>query len=101
MTARCSTHSAGSARALRYTLVEVFVEHDSVEKAWVTNVPALDHLSSFGSTRDEALANTREATLGYLEAAEPDRRLSVKRCRRRRVRHARSAASRKKACAGF
>ncbi len=51
---------------------EVFVEHDSVEKAWVTHVPALDHLSSFGSTREEALANTREAILGYLEAAEKE-----------------------------
>ena len=51
---------------------QVLVEHDPVEKAWVTFVPALDHLSTFGSTRDEALANTREAILGYLEAAEKE-----------------------------
>lgn len=49
---------------------QVFVEYDPAEKAWVTHVPALDHLSTFGLTRDEALANTREAILGYLEAAE-------------------------------
>jgi predicted RNase H-like HicB family nuclease len=49
---------------------QVFVEYDPTEKAWVTYVPALDHLSTFGSTRDEALASTREAILGYLEAAE-------------------------------
>jgi predicted RNase H-like HicB family nuclease len=49
---------------------QVFVEHDQSEKAWVTYVPELDHLSTFGSTRDEALENTREAILGYLEAAE-------------------------------
>jgi predicted RNase H-like HicB family nuclease len=47
---------------------QVFVEHDRSEMAWVTCVPALDHLSTFGSTRDEALDNTREAILGYLEA---------------------------------
>jgi predicted RNase H-like HicB family nuclease len=51
---------------------QVFVEHDSSEKVWVTYVPALDHLSTFGSTRDEALENTREAILGYLEAAEKE-----------------------------
>lgn len=56
---------------------QVLVEHDPVENAWVTFVPALDHLSTFGPTRDEALANTREAILGYLEAAEKES-ISVK-----------------------
>jgi predicted RNase H-like HicB family nuclease len=51
---------------------QVFVEHDPSEKAWVTYVPALDHLSTFGSTRDEALGNTREAIPGYLEAADKE-----------------------------
>lgn len=51
---------------------QVFVEYDPAEEAWVTLVPALDHLSTFGATRDEALANTREAILGYLEAAEKE-----------------------------
>jgi predicted RNase H-like HicB family nuclease len=49
---------------------QVLVEFDAAESAWVTHVPALDHLSTFGSTREEALANTREAILAYLEAAE-------------------------------
>jgi predicted RNase H-like HicB family nuclease len=49
---------------------QVLVEYDPAARAWVTYVPALDHLSTFGSSRDEALANTREAILGYLEAAE-------------------------------
>jgi len=44
-------------------------ERDPEAAAWVTYVPALDHLSTFGETRDEALENTREAILGYLEAA--------------------------------
>ena len=51
---------------------QVFLEYDSGEKAWVAYVPALDHLSTFGSTRDEALANTREAIVGYLEAADKE-----------------------------
>lgn len=34
------------------------------------NVPALGHLSTYGNTREEALAQTREAVLGYLEAVE-------------------------------
>jgi predicted RNase H-like HicB family nuclease len=51
---------------------QVFVEHDPSEDAWVTYVPALDHLSTFGSTREQALENTREAILGYLEAAEKE-----------------------------
>lgn len=49
---------------------QVFVAYDPAEQAWVPYVPALDHLSTFGPTRDEALANTREAVLGYLEAVE-------------------------------
>jgi predicted RNase H-like HicB family nuclease len=49
---------------------QVFVQYDANENAWTTVVPALDHMSTFGSTRDEALANTREAIVGYLEAAD-------------------------------
>jgi predicted RNase H-like HicB family nuclease len=48
----------------------VLLEWDSEASAWVTYVPSLNGLSTFGETRDEALANTREAILGYLEAAE-------------------------------
>ena len=33
------------------------------------HVPALNGLSTFGDTREEALANTREAIEGYFEAA--------------------------------
>lgn len=36
---------------------------------WVTYVPALNHLSTFGDTREEALAMTREAIEGYLAVA--------------------------------
>jgi predicted RNase H-like HicB family nuclease len=48
----------------------VLLEWDSEASAWVTFVPTLNGLSTFGETKEEALANTREAILGYLEAAE-------------------------------
>jgi predicted RNase H-like HicB family nuclease len=47
----------------------VLVDWDPEAQAWVTLVPGLDDLSTFGETREEALAHTREAILGYLEAA--------------------------------
>ena len=47
----------------------VLVEWDAEDEVWVTHVPALGHLSTYGDTRDEALRNTHEAVLGYLEAA--------------------------------
>ena len=51
---------------------KVLLEWDPEARAWVTYVPALDYLSTFGGTRDEAIANTREAILGYIEAAKKE-----------------------------
>ena len=48
---------------------EIVLEWDSEAGVWVAFVPALNGLSTFGETKEEALANTREAILGYLEAA--------------------------------
>jgi predicted RNase H-like HicB family nuclease len=47
----------------------VIVEWDAEDEVWVTHVPTLDRLSTYGETRQAALDNTREAILGYLEAA--------------------------------
>ena len=47
----------------------VLLEWDPEDQVWVTFVPALNDLSTFGETREEALANTQEAIEGYLEAA--------------------------------
>ena len=47
----------------------VLVEWDPGAQAWVTLVPSLGSLSTYGGTRAEALDQTREAILGYLEAA--------------------------------
>lgn len=48
---------------------KVLMEWDPEDKVWVTYVPALGHLSTYGDTREGALAQTREAIIGYLEAA--------------------------------
>jgi predicted RNase H-like HicB family nuclease len=50
----------------------VLLEWDPEAGAWVTYVPTLNNLSTFGESKEEALANTREAILGYLEAAEKE-----------------------------
>jgi predicted RNase H-like HicB family nuclease len=49
---------------------QVLLEWDSEAETWVTYVPNLNWLSTFGTTKQEALANTREAILGYFEAAQ-------------------------------
>jgi predicted RNase H-like HicB family nuclease len=48
---------------------KVLLEWDAEDSVWVTYVPALNHLSTFGETREKALDQTREAILGYIEAA--------------------------------
>lgn len=50
----------------------VLVEHDPESGQWVTHVPTLNGLSTFGETREAALAATEEAILGYLEAADKE-----------------------------
>lgn len=51
----------------------VLVEWDADDEVWVTYVPALGHLSTYGETREEALELTHEAVVGYLEAAAKER----------------------------
>jgi predicted RNase H-like HicB family nuclease len=48
---------------------QIIIEWDEEDKVWVTYVPLLNYLSTYGETREEAMANTHEAILGYLEAA--------------------------------
>ena len=51
---------------------KVLLEFDPEANAWVTYVPALDNISTFGDTREAALESTKELILGYLEAAEKE-----------------------------
>jgi predicted RNase H-like HicB family nuclease len=52
------------------TTFQVIVELE--DGSFVTYVPALDFASTYGATRDEALARTRELIVGYLEAARKE-----------------------------
>lgn len=66
-----------SQRTLHYVAMlvrrfSVVIERDGDDKVWVTHVPALGGLSSYGDTREAALESTREAIAGYLEAAAKD-----------------------------
>ena len=49
---------------------KVLLTWDSDDKVWVSYVPTLGWLSTFGETQEVALRHTKEAVLGYLEAAE-------------------------------
>ncbi len=44
----------------------VILTWDEEEQLWVTYVPGLNWISTYGHTQEEALAMTQEAILGYL-----------------------------------
>jgi predicted RNase H-like HicB family nuclease len=48
----------------------VLLEWDAGARVWVSFVPSLDVLSTYGATREEVLEHTREAIVGYFEAAK-------------------------------
>lgn len=50
----------------------IILEWDEEEKVFITYVPVLNNLSTFGDTKEEALKNTREAIIGYIEAAQKE-----------------------------
>ena len=51
---------------------KVVLEYDSEEECWVTFVPSLDDISTWGKSKEEALEKTREAIAGYLEALKKE-----------------------------
>lgn len=65
--ARDRSRALAQRRARR---LKVIVERDPEAGLWVTYVPALGHLSTYGHSKREALLQTREAIRGYFEAAE-------------------------------
>ena len=50
----------------------VLVEWDEESAVFVTHVPTLGNISTYGDTEAEALAATKELIEGYLEAAEKE-----------------------------
>ena len=58
----------------------VLLEWDRAEEVWVTFVPALDSLSTFGNTRNEALEQTREVWVRReMPGQRLDRRVQLRR----------------------
>ena len=51
---------------------QVIVEFDPDEDVWVTYLPALNMLSTYGETREESLVMTEEAIQGYLGVVEQE-----------------------------
>ena len=51
---------------------KVILEWDKDDSVWVTYVPALNFLSTFGETRETALEQTKDAIEGYLETARSE-----------------------------
>jgi predicted RNase H-like HicB family nuclease len=51
-------------------IFKILIEWDDDSRLWVTRVPELNDLSTFGETEEEALQMTKDAILGYLEAVK-------------------------------
>jgi predicted RNase H-like HicB family nuclease len=51
-------------------IYKVLLQWDPDSNVWVTHVPELDDISTFGATQDEALQMTKDLILGYLEASK-------------------------------
>jgi len=51
-------------------IFKILIEWDGDSRLWVTRVPELNDLSTFGETEEEALQMTKDAILGYLEAVK-------------------------------
>jgi predicted RNase H-like HicB family nuclease len=52
--------------------IRVEIEKDASTKAYVTYVPALGNLSTFGTTLEEALDHTRDMLLTYIVSMDDD-----------------------------
>jgi predicted RNase H-like HicB family nuclease len=48
---------------------KIVLEWDAEDQVWVSHVPELGDISTYGDTVEEATSQTREAILGYLETA--------------------------------
>ena len=58
--------------ATKSRIYRVLLDWDEESRVWVTYVPELGNISTYGETEEEALAATREMILGYLEAAKKE-----------------------------
>jgi predicted RNase H-like HicB family nuclease len=52
---------------------KIILEWDPESDLWVSSVPDVGDISTYGDTLETAIAQTREAILGYLETAAEQR----------------------------
>ena len=50
--------------------VTVRMEHDAEDGAWVTYMPELNGISTFGEMQNQAIESTRDMIRAYLESVE-------------------------------
>ena len=48
------------------------IEWDPEDRVWTAQVPALNNLSTYGDTYQEAVDKCREAMLGFFEASDKE-----------------------------
>ena len=51
---------------------EIRLDWDPGEKVYVASVPALNDLSTFGATREQAIEAARDAIVGFVEASRKE-----------------------------
>jgi len=49
--------------------LRIVLEWECDDQVWVSHVPGVGGISTYGDTLEEVVAQTREAILGYLETA--------------------------------
>jgi len=53
--------------------LKINLEWDADDQVWTSNVPDVGGISTYGETLEEAVKQTREAILGYLDTAGEQR----------------------------
>jgi len=51
---------------------KITLDWDVEAQVWVTGVPSLGGISTFGNSLDEAIFQTREMVIGYLDTLESE-----------------------------
>ncbi len=62
----------GSETTVQSARLAIEIEWDPEDHVWIAQVPALNHLSTYGETYQEAVDRCREAILGFFEASRKE-----------------------------
>ncbi len=62
----------GSETTVDSARLAIEIEWDPEDRVWTAQVPALNNLSTYGDTYQEAVDECREAILGFFEASQKE-----------------------------